>query len=145
MAANLEDAIILAATLHKGQLDKAGSPYILHPLKVMFRLKSERARIVGVLHDVVEDCGVSLDDLRAKGYDEQVVEALDFLTKRPEEEDDYDSFISRVAMGPDLARQVKMADLEENMDLSRIEKPAESDLIRVQKYKRALATLKVGF
>ena len=145
MSANLEDAIILAATLHKGQVDKAGSPYILHALRVMFRLKSDRARIAGVLHDVVEDCNVSLDDLRAKGFDDMVIDALDHLTKRPEEEDDYDSFISRVAMGPDLARQVKMADLEENMDLTRIEKPTESDLLRAQKYKRAIATLKVGF
>ena len=145
MPANLEDAIILAATLHKGQVDKGGSSYILHPLRVMFRLKSERARIVGVLHDVLEDCDITPADLRAKGYDDKIIEALDYLTKRPEEENDYDAFIMRVATGPELAKQVKIADLEENLDLSRIDRTSEADLLRVQKYKRAVATLKVGF
>jgi (p)ppGpp synthase/HD superfamily hydrolase len=139
----LEDAIKLAAALHKGQTDKAGAPYILHPLRVMLRLATEEERITAVLHDVVEDCGVTLGQLRDLGYGDAVVEALDFLSRRPEE-DRYDAFIRRIQAGPDLARKVKLADLADNMDLSRIAEPTARDHQRVQKYRRAAAMLGGG-
>ena len=78
MTQTLERAIAIAAAAHAGQLDKGGAPYILHPLKVMLRMTSLEERIVAVLHDVVEDCGLSLDDLRKEGFSEAAVMA-DYL------------------------------------------------------------------
>src|SRR5687767_2629355 len=78
----LERAIAIAAQAHAGQVDKAGQPYILHPLRVMLRLATEEERIVGVLHDVVEDTPVSLQQLRDEGFSESVLSAVEALTKR---------------------------------------------------------------
>jgi guanosine-3',5'-bis(diphosphate) 3'-pyrophosphohydrolase len=100
MPATLEDAIALAATHHKGQFDKAGQPYILHPLRVMTNLgrqASETQRIAAMLHDIVEDTDVSFQDLRDHGFSEEVVQAVDALTKRPNEKDDYMVAIRRVS------------------------------------------------
>jgi len=109
----LEDAIVLACRAHRGQVDKAGKPYILHPLRVMLRLEDSAAQIVAVLHDVVEDTSVTLADLRAEGYSGEICDAVDCLSRRPGEA--YEVFISRAAANP-LARRVKLADLEDNMD-----------------------------
>jgi (p)ppGpp synthase/HD superfamily hydrolase len=113
LSPTLEDAIALASQAHRGQVDKAGKPYILHPLRVMLRQEAEAAQIVAVLHDVLEDTGVTLEGLRAAGYRPEICEAVDCLTRRPDEP--YDIMISRVAANP-LARAVKLADLEDNMD-----------------------------
>src|SRR5277367_2313821 len=86
----LEDAIALAVEAHRGQTEKAGQPYILHVLRVMFRCETEVERIVAVLHDVVEDTGRSFDDLRRLGYSEEVLAALDCVTKR--EGESYEKF-----------------------------------------------------
>ena len=109
----LEDAIALACRAHRGQLDKHGKPYILHSLRVMMRQPDVTAQIVAVLHDVIEDTPFTLDDLRAAGFSAEICEAVDCLTRRPGET--YPSMISRVAANP-LARRVKLADLEDNMD-----------------------------
>lgn len=140
----LEDAIILAADQHRhSEPDKSGAPYILHPLRVLHFLgphATAEERIVAVLHDVVEDCPISFDDLRALGYNETVIAALDGVTKRPEEFDDYAAFVRRAAQNP-IARRVKRADLRDNMDLSRIAEPTEKDLQRMEKYQRAVEYL----
>ena len=81
----LERAIAIAAAAHTGQVDKAGQPYILHPLRVMLRVTSEHERIAAVLHDVVEDTDVSLDRLIAEGFPSEVISAVEALTKRPGE------------------------------------------------------------
>lgn len=138
--ATLERAIALAAQAHEGQVDKAGAPYILHPLRMMLSVDTPEARVAAVLHDVVEDTPVSLEELRAEGFSEAVIGAVEALTKRPEEEDDYDAFIRRVAPNP-LARQVKLADLRDNCDVSRIAQPTEKDRRRIEKYKRAIQYL----
>jgi len=78
----LADAILLAAQKHHGQIDKVGSPYILHPLRVMFRLGSDEERIVGVLHDIVEQTDVTLEQLEELKYPGRIVEAIDYLTWR---------------------------------------------------------------
>ena len=88
---NLEKAILMATTAHQGQVDKAGAPYILHPLRVMFGCKTENEQICAVLHDVIEDTDITLEDLRAAGFKEEVIIALDALTKHKNE--DYDDFI----------------------------------------------------
>lgn len=128
---SLEDAIQIAVRAHAGQKDKAGDPYILHPLRIMCRMKHETERIVAVLHDVVEDSSVTLDTLRAAGFSREIVLAVDCLTRRKGET--YDLFVGRAA-GNALSRTVKIADLEDNMDLRRISQITEEDLDRLQKY-----------
>jgi len=139
MTQTLERAIAIAATAHAGQVDKGGAPYILHPLKVMLRMSMLEERIVAVLHDVVEDCGVSLDDLRKEGFSEEVLTAIESVTKVPGES--YEDFVDRAAQNP-IGRVVKLADLEENSDLSRIASPSWEDLERVEKYRRAMGRLR---
>ncbi|MHA3737074.1 HD domain-containing protein [Pseudomonas sp. Eth.TT006] len=139
MTQTLERAIALAATAHAGQVDKGGAPYILHPLKVMLRMNTLEERIVAVLHDVVEDCGISLDDLRKEGFSEEVLTAIESVTKVPGES--YKDFVERAAQNP-IGRMVKLADLEENSDLSRIASPSWEDLERVEKYRRAIGRLR---
>ena len=141
---SLQRAIEIAVEAHKGQTDKAGSLYILHPLRVMLAHTTEDAQIVGVLHDVVEDSeDWSFDRLREEEFSETVIEALDAVTKRPEEEDDYPAFIARCAQNP-IGRDVKLADLRDNMNLSRIAAPTEKDRLRVEKYRHAIGILTGG-
>jgi len=129
-------AIAFAAAKHINQTDRAGQPYILHPLRVMMAMDTDEARRVAVLHDVVEDCGVTLDELRALGYPEAEVAAIDALTKRADEQDDYAKFIERVLLHP-LAAKVKLADLEDNLDTRRLATLATSDFERLSKYHAA--------
>lgn len=130
----LAQAIALAALAHDGQTDKAGEPYILHPLRVMLACQGEAARICAVLHDVVEDTPWTLGALRRAGYAEDVLTALDHVTKRPEES--YEQFIDRVLTDP-LACLVKLADLADNQDLSRLPVVTASDRERLLRYQRA--------
>lgn len=139
MSQTLERAIAIAATAHEGQVDKGANPYILHPLKVMLRVTTLEERIVAVLHDVVEDCGISLDDLRKEGFSEVVLTAIESVTKVPGES--YEAFVERAAQNP-IGRVVKLADLEENSDLSRIAQPSWEDLERIEKYRRAIGVLR---
>jgi guanosine-3',5'-bis(diphosphate) 3'-pyrophosphohydrolase len=130
--ATLERAIEIAAHAHAGQTDKAGEPYILHPLRVMLRVSTSDERIVAVLHDVVEDTTVSLQTLISEGFSSAVISAVEALTKRPGE--------SRLkaaerASANVIAREVKLADNAENMDLRRIQFPTERDYARVEEYK----------
>lgn len=134
----LEQAIAVAAQAHAGQVDKAGAPYILHPLRVMLRCTAPETRIVAVLHDVVEDTDVMIDHLRAEGFSECVLAGLDAVTKRVGE--GYMDFIARAAADP-IGRQVKVADLLDNSDMTRITNPTAKDLERVEKYRIALAVL----
>jgi (p)ppGpp synthase/HD superfamily hydrolase len=136
--ANIERAIELAVKHHKGQVDKAGQPYILHPLRLMLTMFTESERIVAVLHDIVEDTLITLDDLRKEGFAETIISAIECVTKINGE--DYDSFIERISHNP-LATAVKLADLEDNMDLSRLSEITEKDLLRVAKYQRAVKRL----
>lgn len=132
----LERAIEITARSHAGQRDKAGAPYILHPLRLMFRVSSDQARIAAVLHDVIEDSDTTVESLRAEGFTSGVLDAVECLTRRKGES--YDNFIGRVARNP-LAREVK--DLRDNLDLARLGKPSESDRQRCEKYAKALKSL----
>ncbi len=136
---DLEDAIALAVRVHAGQRDRYGAPYILHPLRVMARCTDETARIVAVLHDVLEDTPLTLEELRAAGYPEAVLEALERLTRRAGEP--YEAFIERIAPHP-LARRVKLADLEDNMDLRRITVWETTTAARLERYWRAWQRLR---
>jgi (p)ppGpp synthase/HD superfamily hydrolase len=135
----LERAIQIAAAAHQGQKDKAGAPYIVHPLRVMLQLEDEQDRIVAVLHDVVEDTTVTIEELRTEGFGEEPLEALECLTKRPSE--DYSAFIDRAGSNA-ISRRVKLADLADNSDLSRIANPSSEDRARMEKYAAAIRRLR---
>lgn len=134
----LERAIALAATAHAGQVDKAGAPYILHVLRVMLRLETAEERMAGVLHDVVEDTALTLDDLRSEGFPEAVVRAVESVTKR--EGESYEEFVERAKADP-VARNVKLADLADNSDRSRLREIGPKEEARLEKYRRAIAQL----
>lgn len=129
----LEKAIAIAAAAHAGQVDKAGQAYILHPLRVMLAMNTGAERIVAVLHDVVEDCDVSFDDLAQAGFEAEIVEALRALSKLPGETKLQAA--ARVVQNP-LATRVKLADNLDNMDLSRIKNPQAADFARLEEYKK---------
>ena len=129
----LERAIAIAAKAHAGQLDKAGQPYILHPLRVLLSLHDPHERMAGVLHDVVEDTAVTLADLIDAGLPLEVVAAVEALTKRPGETRQQAAL--RAAANR-IARRVKLADNADNMDLSRISEPTEKDHARLEAYRQ---------
>ncbi len=131
----LERAIALAVANHAGQSDKSGAPYILHPLRMMARMKTPEAMMAAVLHDVVEDTDTTLADLRAEGLPESVIAAVDAVSRR--ENETYEEFVSRAGADP-LAREVKIADLEDNMNLLRLGKSglSEKDVERLNRYMR---------
>lgn len=138
----IEKAITIAANVHRGQKDKAGRPYILHPLRVMLSLEDETAMAAAVLHDAVEDGALSLDDLRNEGISEEAVSAVDCLSRRKEE--DYDTYLDRIRDNP-MATSVKLADLEDNMNIVRLRLLAEKDLDRIiRKYNKAWNFLRGG-
>ena len=131
---NLEQAISIASLAHEGQLDKGGEPYILHPLRVMMKLKDKKQRIVAVLHDVIEDTNVTDIDLVVKGLSLELINAVLTLTRNKSES--YDDYIDRISKD-EFAIEVKLADLEDNMDMSRIKNPTPKDYERVVKYGKA--------
>ena len=137
---NLARAIEIAASAHRNQVDKGGSPYILHPIRVMMSLNSEDEKIVGVLHDVVEDSDEwNFDRLREEGFGEHILSALKSVTKASEVED-YQQFIKRAGDNK-IGRNVKIADIRDNLNVSRIGFLEEKDLLRINKYKYALCML----
>lgn len=135
---DLQTAILIAAQAHHGQKRKNGLPYLLHPFRVMLRMKTEKEMIVAILHDVVEDTDVTIADLRARGFAADVLEALRLLTKIKGQ--NYDCYIEAIYRNP-LARKVKIADLEDNMNLGEIPKLEQKDLARIEKYRKALKRL----
>ena len=134
----LEKAISIAVEAHRGQIDKAGKPYILHPLRVMNMGKTEEEMICGVLHDVIEDTPVSIEMLREEGFSSDILKALDAISRHDDET--YEEYIDRV-ITEDLAIRVKLHDLKDNMNRDRILYPSDTDLKRYEKYKKTYARL----
>lgn len=135
----LERAIEIATKAHSGQLDKAGNNYITHPLRVMAAGKNTEEKIVGVLHDVVEDTEWTFEMLAAEGFSTEIIEALRCVTKLSENEP-YDKFIARVKTNP-LAVAVKINDLSDNMDIRRLPYLSDKDVKRLKKYLKAYKQL----
>lgn len=124
----------LAEKYHAGQIDKLGKPYIDHSLRVMKQSENEDEQIVALLHDIVEDSLVTLEDLRKEGFSEHIIEAIDCITHR--EGESYDDYLERVITNP-IATWVKRYDLRDNMDITRLEKITNKDLDRLEKYLHA--------
>jgi (p)ppGpp synthase/HD superfamily hydrolase len=138
----LDKALGLAVQVHSGHVDRAGRPYLLHVLEVVSRCREDLdASIVAALHDVVEDSSLTLRDLREQGFSSRVVEGVDALTRR--EGEAYEDSIERAAANP-LARRVKLADLESNLDVRRLSQVAASDAGRLERYRKAWKRLSAG-
>lgn len=135
----IETALTIALKAHAGQVDKAGKPYILHPLRLMLRFSDEKRQTVALLHDVLEDSPTTPEDLKAAGMPEDVIDAVIALTKQPHER--YEDFIQRVKQN-DIARSVKLADLADNLDLTRLASPSDVKPERIARYIRALTELR---
>ena len=127
-------ALELAVEKHKNQTDKAGNPYILHPLHVMENVNSKEGKIVAILHDIIEDTDITENYLLKIGLSKRIVDAVVALTRS--EDMDYQEYIKNLSSNP-LAKEVKLADLEHNMDLKRLPTLEEKDLERNRKYQIA--------
>ncbi len=136
---DLTKAISIATSAHESQVDKGGKPYIEHPLRVMKHMTTDTTRIVAVLHDVIEDSDYSFDDLIAAGFSEEIVSAIAALTKQKGVS--YKNYLKAIKTNP-IAIAVKLADLQDNMDLTRLPTVTEKDIERQKKYSKAVATLK---
>lgn len=134
-----KEALAFAVEAHKGQKDKGKKPYIYHPIYVAEHVEGDIAKSVAYLHDVVEDTKYTLEDLRNAGFSDEIVDAVDVLTKR--EGMSYEKYIEKVAKNP-LATTVKLADLEHNSQISRIENPTKKDLKRCEMYHKMIGKLK---
>ena len=135
----LQRAIEIATQAHQGQFDKAGRDYIGHPLRVMEMGKTENEKIVGVLHDVIEDTDWTFEKLTEEGFSQEIISALRCVTKLSENEN-YDDFIDRVKKNP-LAVAVKINDLTDNMDIRRLPYLSDKDVKRLKKYLKAYKRL----
>lgn len=127
----------ISKKLFSGKLDKGGYPYLDHLYEVSNNVTSEDAKIVGLLHDVLEDTETTREDLLEMGYSEFIVSTIEILTRGAKE--DYDDYIERIIKSNNkIALEVKLADLKHNMDISRIKNPTPKDLERVEKrYRKA--------
>lgn len=127
-------ALRIAIRAHEGQMDKSGREYVMHPIRVAERCKDLRAKIVALLHDTIEDTDVTADYLRSEGFPEEIIGAVLSVTKQ--EGEIYDDFVRRAAENV-IGKEVKIADLEDNMDIRRRNEITEDDIAQLRKYLRA--------
>ena len=131
-------ALKLCFAAHKDQTDKSGMPYVFHPFHLAEQMPDEDTTIVALLHDVIEDTPYTLDDLRAMGFNEQVLDALALMTH--DKRIPYMDYVAKIK-GNKIARPVKLADLKHNSDLSRLNNVDEKAMKRIDKYRQAIALL----
>lgn len=131
---HLELALLIATKAHFGQEDRSGQPYIFHSLRVMENCISLEAKIAALLHDVVEDTNLSFDDLIQQGIPSKIVETLVLLTH--DENADYLDYIRKLSHHP-IAREVKKADLRDNINIFRLNQLTDRDFKRLEKYHQA--------
>ena len=131
-------AMKLCFAAHKDQVDKSGIPYVFHPFHLAEQMQDEYTTVAALLHDVVEDTPYAFEDLRQMGFPEEVLEALTLLTH-----DDGTPYLEYVASlkGNPIARAVKLADLQHNSDLTRLDVVDDRAYKRVEKYRKAIALL----
>lgn len=131
-------ALRLCFEAHKDQLDKSGLPYVFHPFHLAEQMDTEETVCVALLHDVVEDTDYTLEDLIAMGFPKPVTDALALMTH--DENVPYLDYVAKLKDNP-VARQVKLADLKHNSDLTRLDRIDEKALERVEKYRKAMELL----
>ena len=132
-------AIKLCFKAHEGQVDKSGLPYVHHPLHLAEQMDDEDSTIVALLHDVVEDTDYTIKDLKEMGFRDAAIEAINLMTHRPGVP--YMDYVKEIAKNP-IARKVKLADLNHNSDLTRLNhEPTSQDHERFEKYKKAIELL----
>lgn len=126
-----DHALRIAIRAHEGQQDKSGREYVMHPIRVAERCKDTRAKIVALLHDTIEDTDVTIEYLRKEGFPEEIIDAVLSVTKQ--EGENYEDFVRRAAKNA-IGKEVKIADLEDNMDIRRLIEIKEEDVARLRKY-----------
>lgn len=134
--ATLGKAIAIASTVHADQVDRGGNAYILHPMRIMQRLRTTDAELmqIAIMHDVIEDSDYTIESLQKEGFSKRVLAALECLTHHKDEE--YDDYIRRISTNDD-AILVKLEDLRDNSDITRLKGITQKDFERVQKYHRS--------
>ena len=131
-------AIRLCFEAHKDQTDKSGLPYVFHPFHVAEQMTDEKTTVTALLYDVIEDTDYTMEDLRQMGFEEDVLEALSLMTH--DKSTPYLAYVRKIKDNP-IARQVKLADLKHNSDLTRLDVIDEKSLARVEKYREAIRIL----
>lgn len=133
-----DKAISIATKAHEGQKDKAGTPYLLHVLRVMLSVEKMDEKIVALLHDVVEDSETTIEELAKEGFPKKILKAVELLTKTDNKP--YEGYIQEIKKN-ELARVVKLADLKDNMNVSRLKTLTENDKLRIKKYRASYKLL----
>lgn len=131
-------ALKLCFEAHKEQRDKSDMPYVFHPFHLAEQMTDEETTIVALLHDVVEDTDYTIEDLRAMGFSDRVLDAIALMTHDPEVP--YMDYVAKIKTNP-IAKAVKLADLRHNSDMSRFDCITPYDEIRAEKYRKAIALL----
>lgn len=131
-------ALRLCFDAHRDQMDKSGSPYVFHPFHLAEQMDTEETTVVALLHDVVEDSDYTLEDLKEMGYPASIIDALTLMTHDPSVP--YMEYVKAISTNP-IASKVKMADLQHNSDLTRLDKIDAKALARVEKYAAAIKLL----
>jgi guanosine-3',5'-bis(diphosphate) 3'-pyrophosphohydrolase len=131
-------AMIFAYQAHQGQTDKSGLPYIYHPMHIAEQMEDESTTVCALLHDVVEDTHYTLEDLIQQGYPSEIIEALSLLTHN--KGIPYMDYVRKINSNK-IASTVKLADLQHNSDLSRLEVIDDDALKRIEKYRKAMQIL----
>ena len=134
----LDKAISIAVVSHSGQVNDKAEPYVLHPLRMMFKAVTIEEKIVAVLHDVIEKTTIDLEYLRSAGFSDRIVLAIDALSRRPQES--YDKYIDRVRENK-LATKVKIIDLDDNISSLNLGKSQDIESDKFLKYQKARDTL----
>lgn len=131
-------ALAVCFEAHKSQVDKSGLPYVFHPFHLAEQMKDELTTIVALLHDVIEDTSITVEELRDMGFPAEAIAAIQIMTH--DKSIPYMDYVAQIKKNP-IAREVKLADLKHNSDLTRLNEVAEKDLERLKKYKKAISLL----
>ena len=131
-------ALTISFNAHKKQLDKSGIPYVYHPYELATQMTTEAETCVALLHDVVEDAGITYEELIAEGFGDEIIDAIRLMTHN--DGSDYYVYVRRIKQNP-IARVVKLADLRHNSTTARLNVITDSDLKRQNKYKTAIEIL----
>ena len=131
-------ALKLCFEAHKAQVDKSGMPYVFHPFHLAEQMKTEETIVVALLHDLVEDTDYTIEDLRKMGFEKKITDAIALMTHA--DDVDYMDYVRTIKQNP-IAKEVKLADLRHNSDLSRLDTIDEKALQRREKYQRAIELL----